>query len=150
MKWDEEKKCYIGIPRCVALVEEAHYLRRVHKLGKGHIAKLFNERMATDATYRPFSSSKKQPVRWTETAVGRILTDSAVTGFIQYHKHPRGADQRIPIGEPVKVYPQIVTPEEFALANEHRATEQMRYQGKGLQVSNLLPTFSRSRRASPD
>lgn len=138
LAWDFAAKRYIELPERVWLIHEMFRLHVEDKLGKGEIAKTFNARAVADPRYRAFSSSRKQPELWTPTAIGRILHDPAVTGFIQYHNNPRGAEKRIPIGEPVKVYPEVVTPELFARANEKRHIEQQRHKGRGKNISNLL------------
>lgn len=141
--WDEATKTYREIDDRVWLVGEAFRLHVEERKGKGEIAKLFNLLAVTDERYRAFSSSKVQPKLWTATAIGRILHDPAVTGFIQYHNNPRGADKKVPVGDPVKVYPEIISPELFARANEKRHVEQLRHKGRGTNISNLLGPIAR-------
>lgn len=139
LEWNPMTKTYGEIPARVWLVREAFRLNVHELIGKGLIARLFNEKAAAgDARYAAFSSSKKQPAFWTATAIGRLLHDPAVTGLLQYHNNPRGADRKVPVGDPVKVYPEIISQELFARANEGRQVEQLRYAQKGKAVSNMF------------
>lgn len=143
LEWNAKNKCFDPIPERVALVEEMFRLRLAGH-GKAAIAKLFNEQVALgQVEYSVWvSTTKKQPEAWTVSAIGRIVQDPAVVGFLQFHRNPRG-EERKPIGEPVKVYPQIITQEVFARANDSRLTEQLRYQGRGRAVSNLFGPLAR-------
>ncbi|WP_254554158.1 hypothetical protein, partial [Salmonella enterica] len=51
--------------------------------------------------------------------------------------------KRKPIGEPVKVYPVIIDEDTFNRANQSRLNQQLRYQGRGRAVSNLIGRISR-------
>jgi hypothetical protein len=135
--WNAAQKLYEPIPERVALIKEMFALRLQGK-GKGLIAKTLNERALTDPFYAVWISTKRAPKAWTPSAVARIIQDRAVLGYLQYSRYPRGADKRIPLGEPVKVYPAIIDEEVFARANNNRLEEQLRYQGRGRSISNLF------------
>lgn len=143
LAWNEREMRFDPIPERVAVVEEMFRLRLAGH-GKAAITKLFNERAAKGQDeYRVWvSTTKKQPERWTVSAVGRIVQDPAVTGYLQFAHSPRGKD-RTPIGDPVKVFPEIISPETFARANDTRLTNQLRVQGRGRAVSNLLGPLAR-------
>lgn len=137
LAWNPRTQTYDPIPERVAIIEEMFALRlRGH--GKNGIAKLLNERAKKDARYRVWSSTSRTPAGWTASAIGRIVQDIAVIGFVQYTKFPRGAAVRVPMGEPVKVYPAIIDEETFAKANTNRIAAQAKHQGRGKAVSNLL------------
>lgn len=143
LKWDSALNNYVELPDRAWLVREMFRLRLEKRMGKGDLAKLFNSLAGADDRYRAFSSSRVQPKHWTASAIARIIHDPAVTGFIQYYNNPRGAEQRIAVGDPVKVYPEIVSQETFALANENRLTNQLKAKGRGRSVSNILGPLAR-------
>lgn len=144
LRWDDGAKNYVVIPERVSIVEEMFRLR-LAGWGKLSIAKLFNERAAEDDRYRPFSTSRTPPKAWTASAIARIVQDPAVTGYVQYTRSPRGAEKRVPIGDPIKVYPPIIDETTFAQANEKRLSNQLRTQGRGRSVSNLLGPLAKCR-----
>lgn len=137
LSWNTILKRYEPIPDRVWLVHEMFRLR-LAGYGKGAVAKMFNERAANDARYAPWSTSRTPPKNWTATAIGRVVQDRAVVGYVQYHLHPRGAERKVATGEPLKVYPAIVDEETWARANDTRVENQLRHQGRGRAVSNLL------------
>lgn len=139
--WNPATKAYDPIPERVALIGEMFSLR-IAGFGKNGIAKLFNERGLGDALYLPWASTSKKPRGWTASAIARIVQDIAVLGYVQYSKHPRGAAKRVPLGEPVKVYPAIIDEATFAKANSVRMENQRKYQGRGRAVSNLFGQVS--------
>ena len=139
--WNPATNTYEPIPERVALVEEMFALR-ADGYGKNGIAKLFNERALTDRRYLPWASTSKKPSGWTASAIARIVQDIAVLGYVQYSKYPRGADKRIPLGEPIKVYPAVIDDATFARANSERAANQAKYQGRGRAISNLFGQVS--------
>lgn len=143
LEWNPATKSYDPIPDRVLIVREMFKLR-LKGWGKAGIAKLFNERAASgDDRYRVWASTKRAPEQWTASAIARVVQDPAVIGLVQYSRFPRGADKRVPIGDPVKVYPVVVDEETFARANERRLGEQLKYQGRGRSVSNLLGRISK-------
>ncbi len=137
LRWDAEAKDYLPIPDRVWLVKEMFRLR-LKGWGKGAIAKHFNELAAKDARYKAWSTSKTPPKAWTTTAIARIVQDRAVTGFVQYHRNPRGSEKKVPIGDPIKVYPPVIDDALWARANDSRFDNQLKTQGRGRAVSNLL------------
>lgn len=137
LTWDVEQKCYATVPERVWLVREMFRLR-LEGYGKGAIAKSFNTLAAEDPRYEPWSTSRTPPKAWTATAIGRIVQDRAVVGYVQYHINPRGADKKVAAGEPVKAYPAIIDEETWARANDRRLENQLRHQGRSRSVSNLL------------
>lgn len=139
--WDEATKTYDPIPERVALVEEMFALR-IAGYGKNGIAKLFNERALSDIRYQPWSSTSRAPAGWTASAIARIVQDIAVLGYVQYSKFPRGAARRVPLGEPIKVYPAVIDELTFARANTERLANQAKHQGRGREVSNLFGRVS--------
>lgn len=143
LRWDDSIRDYVTIPDRAWLVGEMFHLRIHRKMGKGATAKHLNELARTDARYRAFSSSRVQPKEWTTTAIGRIIHDPAVTGFLQYYNNPRGGDGRVPVGDPIKVYPEVVSPTDYALANETRLSDQLRVGGSQRAVSNLIGPLGR-------
>jgi DNA invertase Pin-like site-specific DNA recombinase len=105
--------------------------------GKGHIAKLFNERALTNPDYAPWTSTKRVRSHWDATRIGRILHDISVIGLWQPHLQPRGG-KRVPDGEPIALYPAAVDQDTFNRANDQRHRHQIKHQGKGRNLSNLL------------
>ncbi|RDE06807.1 recombinase family protein [Sphingomonas aracearum] len=144
LQWDAEKKDYIPIPDRVWLVKDMFRLRLARQ-GKAMIAKDFNEKAKTNPIYRPWSTSKTPPKAWTASAIARIVQDRAVTGYVQYHRNPRGAEKKVPIGDPIKVYPPVIDEETWARANDMRLTNQLKTQGRGRAVSNLLGPLAKCR-----
>lgn len=143
LEWNAATKEYDPIPDRVAVIREMFDLR-IAGWGKSGIAKLFNERAAGgDERYRVWTSTKRAPTQWTPSAIARIVQDEAVIGYLQYSRFPRGATKRVPIGSPVKVYPAVIDEDVFNRANQRRHTEQLRYQGRGRAVSNLIGRISR-------
>jgi DNA invertase Pin-like site-specific DNA recombinase len=147
LRWDDAKRDYIVIPDRAWLVGEMFRLR-IHGIngvqqGKGATAKLFNKKARTDPRYRAFSSSLVQPKEWTTTAIGRIIHDPAVCGMLQYYTNPRGGNKRVPVGDPVKVYPEVISATDFALANETRLNDQLKIGGTQRAVSNLIGPLGR-------
>lgn len=144
LQYDEAAKKWEPIPERVELIHEMFRLR-LAGWGKASIAKLFNERaVAGDDRYAVWvSTKKKQPERWTVSAIARIVQDPAVTGYIKFHLSPRGAEKRTPITDLVKVYPEVIDQETFAKANERRLVEQLKSQGRGRSVSNLFGPLAR-------
>ena len=137
LRWDADTKGYAEIADRVWLVHEMFRLR-LKGWGKGAIAKHFNEVAATDARFAAWSTSKTPPKAWTPSAVARIVQDRAVTGYVQYHRAPRGAEKKVPLGDPIKVYPPVIDDATWARANDARLTNQLQTQGRGRAVSNLL------------
>lgn len=144
LRWDAEKKNYVPIADRVWLVKEMFRLRLARQ-GKAMIAKDFNEKAKTNPIYRPWSTSKSPPEAWTASAIARIVQDRAVTGYVQYHRNPRGAEKKVPIGDPSKVYPPVIDNETWARANDMRLTNQLKTQGRGRAVSNLLGPLAKCR-----
>lgn len=143
LEWDANSKSFHALPDRVAVIREMFDLR-LAGWGKAGIAKLFNQRASEgDERYRVWTSTKRAPTQWTPSAVSRIVQDSAVIGYVQYSKFPRGASKRKPVGDPVKVYPAIIDEQTFDRANQSRLNQQLRYQGRGRAVSNLLGRISR-------
>lgn len=142
LEWNAETKTYLPIGSRVELIREMFDLRLTGH-GKQRIAKLFNERAKTEERYKVWPSTKAAPAAWTASAVGRIVQDRAVCGYVQYTRYPRGADKRIPLGQPVRVYPAIIDDETFALANGERLDNQRKYQGRGKAISNLFGRVAR-------
>ena len=120
------------------LVIERIFRERLAGAGKMMIAKGLNaDRVPT------WAATKKAASIWTATYVGRILTNRAVMGEWQPHSFPRGG-VRTPVGEPIAdYYPQIITPDVFARANDKRAENQRKHQGRGRSISNLLGVRAR-------
>ena len=137
LEWNAGTKEFLPIPDRVALVEEMFRLR-LKGWGKASIAKSLNERGVT-----PWQSIEKAPTQWTTSAIARIVQDPAVTGYIQFHRNPRGAEKKTPIGEPVRVYPAVIDAETFARANDERLVQQLKTQGRGRSVSNLFGPLAR-------
>lgn len=144
LRWDGEAKDYVPIPDRVWLVREMFRLRLKGE-GKSAIAKHFNELAAKDDRYRAWSTSKTPPKAWTASAIARIVQDRAVTGFVQYHRNPRGAEKKVPIGDPIKVYPAVIDDVMWARANDARLVNQLKTQGRGRAVSNLLGPLAKCR-----
>lgn len=144
LRWDADAKDYIPIPDRVWLVQEMFRLR-LKGWGKEAIAKRFNEQAATDDRYRAWSTSKTPPKAWTSSAIARIVQDRAVTGYVQYHRNPRGSEKKVPIGDPIKVYPAVIDDAVWARANDARHANQMKTQGRGRAVSNLLGPLAKCR-----
>jgi len=137
LRWDADAKSYVEIADRVGLVREMFRLR-IAGWGKGAIAKRFNELAGADERYCAWSTSKTPPKAWTTAAIARIVQDRAVTGYVQYHRNPRGAEKKVAIGDPIKVYPSVIDDELWARANDTRFADQLRTQGRGRAVSNLL------------
>lgn len=137
LSWNATAKKYDPIPERVTVIEEMFTLR-LQGHGKNGIARLFNEKSRTDPKYKPWPSTSRIPSCWTASAIGRIVQDIAVIGYVQYTKSPRGAAKRIPIGEPLKVYPCVIDEEIFARANATRLQDQAKHQGRGKAISNML------------
>lgn len=141
LKWNPVTKVYEPLPERVALIKEMFALR-IDGMGKSAIARLFNTRALTDPRYRVWPSTAREPNAWTPSAIARIVQDTAVLGFVQYSRFPRGADKRVPIGDPVQVYPAIIDEVTFARANSKRVENQLAHQGRGRALSNLLGQVS--------
>lgn len=105
--------------------------------GKGAIAKLFNQRRLTDPDYDTWARAKTKAKQWEPTYIGRILHNRTVIGLWEPHHHPRGG-KRSSAGQPIKLYPAVVDEDTFNRANDNRQREQMRFQGKTRNVSNLF------------
>jgi DNA invertase Pin-like site-specific DNA recombinase len=143
LRWDDETKGYVEIPDRVWLIREMFDLR-LKGWGKLGIAKHFNELAETDERYRAFSSSvAKHPTRWTASAIARIVQDRGVLGYVQYTRAPRSADRKVPVGEPIKVYPAIIDGGTWARANDGRLSNQLRSRGRNRAVSNLIGRLAR-------
>lgn len=143
LEWDIASECWQAIPERVLLIGEMFQLR-LSGTGKSTIAKIFNERAtAGDDRYRVWEGNQKcKPKMWTTSAIARIVQDTAVTGYIQCHRSPRGK-ARVPVGERVKIYPAVISEELFAKANTERLTNQLKHQGKSMNVSNLIGPIGR-------
>lgn len=138
LQWNPAKKAFDVIEERAAIIREMLALAE-SGYGKATIAKIFNERAATDSRYAPFSTSKKKsPKAWTATAIKRIVHDRAVCGYVQFNKAPRNHDVKIPIGEPVKIYPAIIDEDQWARVNDAKAKAAATSQGRGRAVSNLF------------
>lgn len=126
-----------AIPERQAIVERI-FRERLSGAGKMMIAKGLNaDRVPT------WAATKKAASIWTATYIGRIITNRAVMGEWQPHSFPRGG-VRTPVGEPITdYYPQIITPDVFARANDKRAENQRKHQGRGRSISNLLGVRAR-------
>lgn len=143
LEWNPATKSYDPIEDRVTVIREMFDLR-LAGWGKSGIAKLFNQRAADGhERYRVWTSTKRAPTQWTPSAIARIVQDTAVIGYVQYSRFPRGAAQRKPLGDPVKVYPVVIDEDTFNRANQSRLNQQLRYQGRGRAVSNLLGRISR-------
>lgn len=124
------------------LVREMFDLR-LRGYGKGAIAKVFNERFAKgDTDYDTWPLKEKKARQWTATYVGRVLCHLGAVGLWQPCLFPRGGE-RTPIGKPLKLYPAVVDQETFDRANESRFCNQLKAQGRGRGISNLLGSKAR-------
>ena len=132
---------YRLLPLRVRLVREMFALSKKGH-GKGSIAKLFNQRMLTDVNYSTWPMKTKQAKLWTPTYVGRVLNNIAVLGLWQPHSGARH-ESRKPIGKPVILYPPCISQAEFDRINDKRHAYQMKHQGKGRRLSNLLGVIAR-------
>ncbi len=144
LRWDANAKKYAPLPDRVWLVHEMFRLR-LKGWGKSAIAKHFNELAGKDARYTAWSTSKMPPKAWTATAIARIVQDRAVTGYVQYYRNPRGSEKKVPIGDPIKVYPDVIDDAVWARANDTRFSNQLKSQGRGRAVSNLLGPLAKCR-----
>jgi DNA invertase Pin-like site-specific DNA recombinase len=142
LEWDESAKAFVAIPLRKRLIREIFALRLSGK-GKGAIAKLFNERMVIDPDYATWACGKRKPELWEATYIGRILCNRATIGFLQCHNNPRGAEKKVTTGKPVKVYPAVITEDTFNRANDQKVVNQLKHQGRGQNLSNLLGTKAR-------
>lgn len=138
LRWDEQTKQFVVIPERAKLIRIAvSLLLRGH--GKAAVAKTFNQRMFFGhAFFDTWPVGDKKPKLWTATYIKRIANDPAIIGYVQYHRAPRGASEKVPLGKPLKVYPQIIGEETFNRLNDRRAVNQAKHQGKGRNVSNLF------------
>ena len=124
------------IPERAAIVKRI-FDERLAGAGKGLIAKRLN------SDGKPvFTTTKSAAKIWTPTYVGRVLANRAVLGEWQPHTQPRGGSRKA-VGEPVMLYEPVVDAETFARANDKRAENQRKHQGRGQGLSNLLGTRAR-------
>jgi DNA invertase Pin-like site-specific DNA recombinase len=118
------------------LIVKRIFADRLRGLGKLAIAKALN------ADGVPVWSATKKPAKM-GTYVGRILVNRAVVGEWQPFNHERGQERK-PAGEPITAYyPVMIDAETFARANDKRAENQRKHQGRGRSLSNLLGTRAR-------
>ena len=138
LQWNAATKSFDVIEQRAIVVREMFALAEAGH-GKATIAKIFNERAAADSRYAAFSTSKKNPPKaWTATAIKRIVLDRAVCGYVQFNNAPRGHDKKLPIGDPVKIYPHVIDEDQWARVNDATAKARATSQGRGRAVSNLF------------
>lgn len=111
------------------------FANRLRGLGKGMTAKELNE--AGVPTFRGAGL-------WTATYVGRVLCNRAVLGEWQPYSWPRKEKVRKPVGEPITdYYPRVIDDATYAAANTDKLAHQLRHQGRGKGISNLLGAKAR-------
>lgn len=93
--WNQDTKRFDVIEERAWLVREMFALAEAG-FGKATIAKILNQKSATDGRFRAFSSSIVQPAAWTAIAIKRIIGDRSVCGYVQFHNAPRGHDKKFP------------------------------------------------------
>lgn len=117
------------IPERVEIVKFI-FDQRLKGFGKGMTAKTLNERKVP--TFR-------KAIAWTATYVGRVLCNRAVLGEWQPYSSARGDEVRKPVGEPISgFYPAVISEADFAAANSDKIAQQLRHQGRGKGITNLL------------
>jgi DNA invertase Pin-like site-specific DNA recombinase len=129
---------FVAVPEKAEIVRSI-FAQRVAGAGKGLIAKRLNA-----AGVKKWGGHGKADGPWSATYVGRILVNRAVIGEWQPFRQSRKDKVRTPSGEPISgYYPRIVSDADFARANENRSKHQMKHQGRGFGLSNLLGTVAR-------
>lgn len=144
-KWIEVVDDQWHVPKHKRAIVELIFANRLKGVGKALTAKRLNELATDNPDYLPWPIDGKTalPRMWTATYVGRVLRNRAVMGEWQPFVRPRKGEAR-PAGEPIAdYYPQIITPADFERANEARALDALKHQGRGKSLSNLLGTRAR-------
>jgi hypothetical protein len=108
---------YQKIPERVAVVKQI-FRMAIGGQGVGAICQTLN-----GEGIKPFGTVRKKghngkPHLWQKSSVGRLLTNRAVVGEYQPHE---GHKQRKPVGDPVQLYPVVVSDEDYWTAQARKA-----------------------------
>lgn len=137
LRLDSTKESFEVIPDRAAIVQEI-FRRTAEGEGKRSITADLNRRGV-----EPWGRGKSKATAWHSSYVQKVLSNPAVIGEYQPHSKPRGAAQRMPVGEPVSGYfPTVISEKLWATVRGSRQSGRGNNGQRG-QVQNLLSGLCR-------